>query len=458
MRASELRRNWALGLWLVIGLGTSPALVPGQDAATEETPAATTPTETPATEAAPAESAPDESAPVEPAAEESTAAEPGTPETAPTDPAPAEPAPVETPPAAEPAAVAAPAAEPAPAPAATAADFAPRFAAWKQSLANLRALQLEYKVAPPQDRAALREKYDAELAAANEAIGSLEAAAEAAYDADPASNAEAAEFLAQYLKSAVKKRDDYELALRVARLLIKHNYDKNELWSLAGTAAYAMSEFDDAEKYLKTAQEKGAIDPVGLQFLAEIPAYRGLWQREQELRAAEATADDLPRVELVTSQGPVVIELLENEAPNSVANFVSLVEKKFYDGLSFHRVLPGFMAQGGCPKGNGSGGPGYTIECECDNENHRNHFRGSLSMAHAGPNTGGSQFFLTFLPTAHLNGQHTVFGRVISGFDVLGKLKRIDPERDRGAEPDRIVSARVVRKRDHAYDPVTKPE
>lgn len=445
MRARELGWSWLLGCLVMVGVGASPAISRGQEPSTEESPPASVPaetssaeapTETPPTETAPAEAAPAEAAPEE-AAPEATA--------------PAESAPAEAP-------SAAPPAEAPAAPAATAADFGPRFSLWKEKLANLRALQLEYKVAPPQERAALREKYDVELAAANEALVSLEVAAEAAYDADAAGNPQAADFLAQCLKMYVKNHDDYEDALRVARLLIKHNYDKNELWGLAGTAAYAMAEFDEAEKYLKTAQEKGALDPLGMQFLSEIPTYRGLWQREQELRAAEAQADDLPRVELVTSQGPIVIELLENEAPNTVANFVSLVEKKFYDGLAFHRVLPGFMAQGGCPKGDGSGGPGYTIECECDNENHRNHFRGSLSMAHAGPNTGGSQFFLTFLPTAHLNGQHTVFGRVISGFDVLGKLKRIDPQKDRGVEPDRIVSARVLRKRDHAYEPVTKPE
>ena len=112
------------------------------------------------------------------------------------------------------------------------------------------------------------------------------------------------------------------------------------------------------------------------------------------------------------------------------------------------------MAQGGCPDGTGSGGPGYNIPCECYREVHRNHFRGTLSMAHAGRDTGGSQFFLTFKRTPHLDGKHTVFGRVVEGLDVLVKLQRRDPSQ-RGAlpEPDKIVKAEVLRKRDHAYKP-----
>ena len=133
-------------------------------------------------------------------------------------------------------------------------------------------------------------------------------------------------------------------------------------------------------------------------------------------------------------------------------NFITLVDKGYYNGLKFHRVLTGFMAQGGDPKGNGSGGPGYTIPCECYREDHRLHFRGTLSMAHAGRDTGGSQFFLTFVPTKHLDGKHTVFGRVISGFDVLAKLKRRNPDDTTVGPADTIVEAKVIRRRPHPYD------
>src|SRR6476469_7399692 len=103
----------------------------------------------------------------------------------------------------------------------------------------------------------------------------------------------------------------------------------------------------------------------------------------------------------------IEFDLFPNEAPGTVANFEKLANEGFYDGLTFHRVIPGFVAQGGCPRGNGTGGPGYTINCEI---NPNKHERGSLAMAHAGPNTGGSQFYIVYKPQPHLDGVHTVFG------------------------------------------------
>src|SRR5262249_20728602 len=131
-----------------------------------------------------------------------------------------------------------------------------------------------------------------------------------------------------------------------------------------------------------------------------------------------AKADDLPRVKLETTQGDITVELFENEAPNTVANFISLVSKGFYDGVQFHRVLPGFMAQTGDPLSKdpvknaekiGEGDPGYSIPDECFKPDHREHFRGSLSMAPTGqPNSGGSQFFICFAPPEQLDGKYTV--------------------------------------------------
>lgn len=126
-----------------------------------------------------------------------------------------------------------------------------------------------------------------------------------------------------------------------------------------------------------------------------------------------------------STKGDIVIELFENEAPGTVDNFVSLINKGFYNGLIFHRVIPGFVAQGGCPQGTGVGGPGYTIPCETKGNPHK-HIRGAVSMAHRGPNTGGSQFFICFGPQPHLNGVHTVFGQVIEGMDVVDTLEQFD--------------------------------
>lgn len=120
--------------------------------------------------------------------------------------------------------------------------------------------------------------------------------------------------------------------------------------------------------------------------------------------------------------GEVLIDFFPDEAPNTVANFEKLANEGFYNGLTFHRVIPGFVAQGGCPHGTGTGGPGYTIKCEVDT-NTSKHERGTLAMAHAGRNTGGSQFYICYAPQPHLDKQHTVFGKVTKGMEYVDALK-----------------------------------
>ena len=131
--------------------------------------------------------------------------------------------------------------------------------------------------------------------------------------------------------------------------------------------------------------------------------------------------------EIKTNKGTMFIEFYQNDAPNTVANFVKLAKEGFYDGLTFHRVLPDFVIQGGCPNGTGAGGPGYQIDCELDGDN-QYHDKGVLSMAHAGRNTGGSQFFICHSRnnTAHLDGNHTCFGKVYEGLDVVDKISQGD--------------------------------
>ncbi len=121
----------------------------------------------------------------------------------------------------------------------------------------------------------------------------------------------------------------------------------------------------------------------------------------------------------------ILLELFDKEAPGTVANFEKLANEGFYNGLQFHRVIPGFVAQGGCPTGNGTGGPGYTIKCELEN-NPNKHIQGALSMAHAGRDTGGSQFFICLDPQPHLDGNHTVFGQVREGMETVLKIKQGD--------------------------------
>lgn len=128
-----------------------------------------------------------------------------------------------------------------------------------------------------------------------------------------------------------------------------------------------------------------------------------------------------------TDKGNIEIEFYEKDAPKTVENFVKLIKEGFYDGLNFHRVIPGFVIQGGCPQGTGAGGPGYKIKCETEN-NPNKHLCGSLSMAHAGKDTGGSQFFVCHAPQPHLDGVHTVFGRTVdlNSLDVVWKIETGD--------------------------------
>jgi len=130
----------------------------------------------------------------------------------------------------------------------------------------------------------------------------------------------------------------------------------------------------------------------------------------------------MTRAIMDTDKGPITLELFDADAPNTVKNFVDLAQAGFYDGLNFHRVIPNFMIQGGCPKGTGSGGPGYTIKCEI---NDNKHAAGSLSMAHRGPDTGGSQFFICHAPQPHLDGVHTVFGKT-EDMEVVNAIRQGD--------------------------------
>ncbi|MEZ5942973.1 MAG: peptidylprolyl isomerase [Planctomycetaceae bacterium] len=247
----------------------------------------------------------------------------------------------------------------------------------------------------------------------------------------------------------------YQDVLKVTEKVSSLDPQDADALNLNGVARFAEHDFAGAlAQFEKAAKANLLIPELGGRYQKDAKDYVEYWKTESATRErTDAIADpnlQLPQVLLKTTQGDILIELFEDEAPNTVANFISLVESKYYDGLRFHRVIPGFMAQGGCPNTRddaqgapGTGGPGYNIKCETGVPNARVHFSGSLSMAHAGKDTGGSQFFLTHLPTSHLNGVHTVFGRVVKGLDVARSLSM----------GDQITSATVVRKRNHAYQP-----
>ncbi len=347
----------------------------------------------------------------------------------------------------------------------------------KKQVGELMAFQTEYQKKDA-DRPALERKFEVAKAAAMAAGTKLEEAAIVIARAGVPKRGQTPDYdLAMPIyKDAMKtcmaviasaiQADQPARALALVEMLEQAGSiggETADVYMLGASAAMVLSRLDEADAYLaKLAGLGGSPDKKEkLEELADaVRRERPKVVEEMAAREKDAAAD-LPRVRITTSKGDIVVELFEDQAPNTVANFVSLVEKQFYDGVPFHRVIPEFMAQGGDPTGRGSGGPGYAIACETGLPGARKHFRGSISMAHAGKDTGGSQFFLTFRPTEHLDGKHTVFGRVIEGDDVLAAIQRTQNAEGRpipGVKPDSIVRTEVVRKRDHAYEPKTLPD
>lgn len=359
-------------------------------------------------------------------------------------------------------------------------EFQSIFQEWKDLLEQLRRLVEEYSISEPARRAEIIPLYRQTLQKSEALLPRLVQSAETAYRQSPQPDPQIQDFLLAYFYERVAQ-DDYEIAYRIGALLLKRGHPDRRLTNMTAYAAFCVNQYDEAWQLFQKAKAEGQFQPLGQkdvlnaaveEFLRDPEPFRQAWQRECKLREADAKAD-LPRVRLRTNRGDIVVELFEDQAPNTVANFISLVERGFYNGLSFHRVIDGFMAQGGCPRGDGSGGPGYTIACECYQPNRRQHFRGVLSMAHRGRDTGGSQFFITFVPTPHLDSRidpktgqpeldpqtgqplvgHTVFGRVIEGIEVLAKIQRRSPSNPESPPADKILKAVVLRKRNHDYVP-----
>ena len=286
-------------------------------------------------------------------------------------------------------------------------------------------LEAEFAGADAARKQEIEKEFQAVAAQFNsEILPGMQAIAGKAFEADP-SNIKAGEF-------AVKNawaRNRYDNAERYAEALLKADPDNTDALNIRGLAEFAQNKFTEAKTSFKAARDAGVAGREVMQFAPEVPQYVGFWEQEQKIREAQAKLN-LPRVQFKTNKGNVVFELFEEEAPNTVANIISLTESGFYDGVKFHRVIPNFMAQGGDPlskdadpRNDGTGGPGYMIPSEFDAPNARKHFRGTLSMANSGPDTGGSQFFITVLPTTHLNGRHTVYGRVIEGMEIVDALE-----------------------------------
>jgi peptidyl-prolyl cis-trans isomerase B (cyclophilin B) len=258
--------------------------------------------------------------------------------------------------------------------------------------------------------------------------------------------------------TALRSKGKYAEARALLKPLLEKNPDHPMLLAEDGVCASCLNDYETGLARLEAASKNMKAMTGRLLFelssyLAGAKDYVEWWKAETLLRDAETKADNLPRLRLETSRGVIVVELFENEAPNTVANFIDLADRQFFDGTKFHRVIPDFMVQGGDPnsrnddpKDDGKGGPGYAIADELPEGKFRRHFRGSLAMANSGPDTNGSQFYIAARPTGHLDGKHTVFGRVLDGMDVVDKTE----------QGDTLLSVTILRKRDHPYRPVLK--
>lgn len=334
------------------------------------------------------------------------------------------------------------------------ASFQQAQTAMREIVAKLTELQAEYRK-DGSDKRVIEAQFNETKTNGVAADIQLENAAFTLAIADP-SDQEAREHCGAVVAAAVEM-DNPLKAFDLVKKLDAAGAASPDVVLLGASAAIVASRLDQAEAWIDQAKKAGVDDERIGELKQMVASERPKVDAEMKVRAKEEAAGNLPQVKIETTKGTVVVELFENEAPNTVANFITLVEQGFYDGTPFHRVIGGFMAQGGDPTGTGTGGPGHVIACECYAPNARKHFLGSLSMAHAGKDTGGSQFFLTFRPTEHLDGRHTVFGRVVEGFDVLPRLVRTEGP-FAGAAPDQIVKAEMIRKADRDYTPQTMPD
>ena len=242
-------------------------------------------------------------------------------------------------------------------------------------------------------------------------------------------------------------------ALELLQLVAKSDPNHPNLTSYLYYGNLLCNRFDEARKILDKATSEGFTVPAST--LPQLKAYEKTWKKELEARSSEMEKDDLPRVLIETDAGNIEIELFENEAPNTVSNFIALVESGFYNGLTFYRVEPTSFCQTGCPNSDGTGDAKYRIVSESRFPKARSHFAGSLSMVLNSDGTHSSQFLITRQPLSQLDGKNTVFGRVIEGMPTVYNLRNVqlDAARSNPLPPSQILKATVLRKRDHPYIP-----
>lgn len=260
------------------------------------------------------------------------------------------------------------------------------------------------------------------------------------------------------------RRGEYSRSYRLAKKLVTNNPDNEFARVYLARASVLTNDFNPGvaatlEKNAEFFEENESVTDIEKLLFNNLDLMNKLFAKELEIRAAESKADDLPRVKFTTTQGEFVIELFENEAPQTVANFISLVESGHYDGLLFHTVIQQTAAETGVASETSLRELDYTIYDEYDEADARLHFSSSVSMVSEKPNTGAARFFVSLAPLPNFNGQRTVFGRILTGMDAVYRINhtyRIEGEEQiqiENCKPDKVISAQVLRKRDHEYKP-----
>lgn len=260
----------------------------------------------------------------------------------------------------------------------------------------------------------------------------------------------------------------YEDCFEVAQRMVDIGVNMPFLEQMAARSAFIAGKFDEVLPIYQRFVDSGGyekLEDVDKLLASILDFYPQWWEEELKARAADEAAGDLPRVLLKTTSGPVVLELFEDQAPNTVANFIQLVQSGYYDDTEFYQVISDLVVLGGDPLGDGSGTSGRFIPDEHTRPDRRRIFRGSIMMAkrvtapesaEMVPDSASSQFVIALMPLVPKDQQQTVFGRVVQGMDVVGSFRRVDPSKKKEQQvilpPDRIISATVLRKRDHDYN------
>lgn len=346
-------------------------------------------------------------------------------------------------------------------------DYQPESAGLKQALSKLRdqfkelhSLEIRYHNS---DSIEEESRYKREWYQLRESMHGLHnnllQAALEEFLANTIEKAKLGKIIFQSLKRNVEK-DNFDGMLAIAKSLYDAGYPDPELRQFYMQCCFAENEYGLAAEAIKT---DGLSSDQVSEMLKQFDILAKNWEDELKARQRDAAGEPLPQAKISTTKGEIIVELFENDAPEAVANFITLAEQGSYDYSDFFLVIQHFGAQAGCPNEDGSGGPGYMIKDEFDAPNARKMFRGSLVLATLQdvPNSGGSQFYIPFLPSSVVGRKPTVFGRVISGMTNLANLNRIDPhkkddksneEKDPKLPPDEIITVEIIRKRNHPYE------